>query len=204
MPLSRARIVTAPAGSEILLSTRTRERVLPLAFTFERGTQRHACLTFDLEAEHILRSDSTSWLLLLLNLIDWLAPQHDDVMIARTGEAISLSALTPPVRAIDPRGQELSIDGATPLIEPLLAGAYELRAGDKKTVLLANFADPQESDIGRPASEPPVMASPQAAAAGVPQALPTTADFGAWLWLAAAALLIAEWVAAARRSQGAR
>ncbi len=200
-PLSQARIVTAPAASTILLSTRTHDLEFPLAFTFERGAQRHACLTFDLEAEHILRSDSTSWLLLLLNLIDWLAPQSDDVMIARTGEATSLSALAAPLRALDPRRQELAINATAPIIEPLLAGAYELSAGDKKLALLANFADPQESNIGRPAIEPPVVASPQEAQAETSRALPVPGGFGAWLWLAAAGVLVIEWIAAARRPQ---
>jgi len=196
-PLLRARIVVPPTGSEVLLRTRTEEQEIPLAFAIEREAQRLACITFDLEAEHVLRNDNTTLLLLLLNLIDWLAPQQDEVMIARTGEAVSLGA-APTIEVTDPRGAPMSSSGPTAIVEPLLAGVHEIRDGDKKRVLLANFADPQESSIGRTASAVPPLPVASPARAATRQAK-SVEGFGAWLWLVAAALLVAEWMIATRR-----
>ncbi len=218
-PLQRVRVVEPPPGSEILLRSRSTTREVALVFAHESAAQRLACLSFDLEAEQMLRTDNTSFLLLFLSLLDWLAPQADDVIVVRTGEAVNLG-FAGAAKLVDPRGQEQDIQASdasgtsdnsgtsgtagtsgTSLIEPLLAGVHELRTASSKRTLLATFADARESDIGR-TMEPTGRVQAAQAASLVTAAAPPADSFEMWLWLAAAVLLLVEWWFATRRVAG--
>jgi NADH-quinone oxidoreductase subunit M len=68
LPLQRARILSPPPWSEVLLWSRTPEREFPLAFAGEDQGHRVACITFNLESERLLSSDSIN---LFLFFIFW-------------------------------------------------------------------------------------------------------------------------------------
>lgn len=194
--LKRVRVIEPPAGSEILLRSRTAKREIAVAFTHESGEQRLACLSFDLEAEQMLRTDNTSFLLLFLSLLDWLAPQSNDAVVAHTGEAVNMGSASA-AKLVDPRGQEHDISGSS-LVEPLLAGVHELRTPNTTRTLLATFADARESDIGRDIEAAGQAQAAQASSSAAATQQPVD-SFEKWLWLGAAALLLVEWWFAARR-----
>lgn len=203
LPLQRARVMTPPAWSDILLWSRTAEREFPLAFAGEHDGRRFACITFDLEAERLLSSDNVSVFLFFMNLLSWLAPDGGDARVVHTGDVQSFGNLSgEPLRVQDPRGNVYTVTGEPPTVEPLFAGAYRVGVDGTAQTLLANFFDPEESDIGRPSREPPIFPqSPASAAAperNVPN--PSSAGFGWWLYCGAAGLCLFEWLAARRAS----
>lgn len=216
-PLRRVRIVTPPAGSQGLLWSRAGERELPLAFANEQDGRRSICLTFDLDAARLLDSDNLSLFLFLLNSLSWLAPGSEQTVTMRSGSTWAIArASGAEVTVITPGGDHTPLgspgerhrpeqaspavragDGSVALaFTPRHTGEYRLRIGDAERRVLVDFQDTAESDIGRqaaPASVPPAITELSAAAA-VP-----SSDFGRWLYLGAALLLLAEWWAASRR-----
>lgn len=208
--VARASLIVPPPGSEVLLRSRTAAGEAALAFAVERDQRRLACFGFDVEAAGLLGNDSPAWLLLFLGALDWLAPPSDDVVVTRTGVAAVLrmppgpdtARAAAPLRVTDPRGRTIELDATSFLFEPLLAGPHEVQAGERKTWLLANFLDAQESSIAVPAN----VASPATRRdGGSVQSLETTVPpgagntLGSWLWSLAAALLVGEWWASSRR-----
>jgi hypothetical protein len=199
-PLQQTRIVSAPAWAQGLLWSRTEEREFPLALAGERDGRRTACITFDLEAERLLSSDNVNFLLFFMNLLGWLSPERSEAVVANTGEVRSLGPFPErPVRMRDPRGTEYSFDEREPAIEPLYAGIHQLRSDGTRQVLLANFIDPVESDIGRGGKEPPAPGVPDASGTvtGTSVSLPQH-PYGAWLYALALALFALEWGVARR------
>jgi hypothetical protein len=103
------------------------------------------------------------------------------------------------VRVRDPHGALQTLPARQTTIEPLFAGEYRISSDGTGRTVLANFVDPLESDIGRASKEPPVAPSgvqhtataPADAARRVPQN-----EYNAWLYAAALALFIVEWVVA--------
>lgn len=197
LPLQRARIVTPPATSEVLLWSRTADREFPLAFAGEQDGHRFACVTFDLEAERLLSSDNVNLFLFFMNLLAWLVPEHDGAIVMNTGEVQAIGPFPQaPVQVRDPRGGVQMLQSIEPTIEPLRAGEYQLSADGTRHTVLANFFDPVESDIGRTSKEPPIF-HPLPAAAGA-AAAPPQHEYGRWLYLLAALLFVGEWLAARR------
>ncbi len=197
LPLQRVRIVTPPTASQVLLWTRTAEREFPLAFAGEQDGHRYACLTFDLEAERLLSSDNVSVFLFFMNLLAWLAPEHDGALVMNTGEVQAAGPFPQvPVEMRDPRGGVQTLQSMQPTIEPLFAGEYRLSSDGTRQTVLANFFDPLESDIGRTSREPPLF-HPVPAASHAAEALPRR-EYGTWLYLLAAALFVGEWLVARR------
>jgi hypothetical protein len=202
LPLRRVRIVEPPAWSQILLWSRTDAREFPLAFAGERQGRRVACLTFDLEAEGLLGSDNLNLFLFFMNVLGWLSPQPQDAVVMRTGDVRTLGPFPEqPVSVRAPRGRDYTLDSRAPAFEPLFAGEYRVSSDGTRQAVLANFIDPIESDVGRaskeapiPAPAPPPREPVRAAAAGAPRQ-----HYGAWLYCAAAALFLLEWLAARRR-----
>lgn len=200
LPLQRARIIAPPAWSETLLWSRTTEREFPLAFAGEHDGRRLACITFDLEAERLLSTDNVNFFLFFMNLLGWLAPEQVDAAVVRTGDVYAFAPLpAQPVRVRDPHGALQTLPASQTTIEPLFAGEYRISSDGTSRTVLANFVDPLESDIGRASKEPPVAPSqvqhtatePADAARRVPQN-----DYNGWLYAAALALFMIEWVAA--------
>ncbi|MBX3023408.1 VWA domain-containing protein [bacterium] len=191
-------ILEAPSWAETLLTARADDQQLPLAFAGEVGGQRIGVLAYDLAAQGMLRADHTDLLLLLLDLVDWLVPANDDVHVIPTGSVEVIESLPSlPRHLVDPRGGEATLPAdQTPLIDARYAGEYRVTAGDAAVRIFANLADPEESDIGRPAARPHEVAP--LIRAGLPTAAP--ASTLAWpLYAAAATVLIVEWMAARRR-----
>jgi hypothetical protein len=197
LPLQRARMMAAPPWSQVLLWSRTIDREFPLAFAGERDGHRVACIAFDLEAERLLSSDNLNFFLFFMNLLDWLTPQGDPVHVVRTGEVQALDALPPgPLDARDPRGITSTLPATQRTLQPLFAGEYRIGVDGTSRRLLANFFDPTESDIGRASREAPIFHEAARLVRDTPEAPHN--EYGAWLYYAAAALLLLEWIVARR------
>jgi len=199
LPLQRARIMSAPAWSQVLLWSRTMEREFPLAFAGEADGRRLACITFDLEAERLLGSDNINSFMFFMNLLAWLSPAADDAQVMRTGEVQALGPFpATPLRVQDPRGGVATLPAGQVTLQPSFAGEYRVSAGGRTCTVLANFFDPQESDIGRASKEPPALPAVRPVAHFEPSAHPPASDYRTWLYGAAAALFVLEWVARRR------
>jgi hypothetical protein len=205
LPLQRARILSPPPWSEVLLWSRNAEREFPLAFAGEDQGHRVACITFNLENERLLSSDSINLFLFFTNLLNWLAPQGEAVTVVRTGEVASVADLSGgPLKLRHPDGTTEMLAAGQRTIQPRLAGEYQISVDGTRRALLANFFDPVESDIGRSGKEPPLP--PQTIRFGAgrnPQAVQARngQEFATWLYYAAGALFLLEW-ALARRQPG--
>jgi hypothetical protein len=197
--LQRARIVAPPAWSDTLLWSRTIDREFPLAFAGQRDGRRVACITFDLEAERLLSTDNVNFFLFFMNLLGWLAPEQVEATVVRTGEVYSFGPPGQPVRVRDPRGDTHTLPANQTTVEPLVAGEYRLSWDSTGRTLLANFFDPTESDIGRASKEPPILPSTaqrlNAARTDIARPAPQN-HYGGWLYAAAMALFLLEWIAA--------
>jgi hypothetical protein len=203
LPLQRARILSPPAWSDVLLWSRKGEHQFPLAFAGEHVGHRIACIAFNFENERLLSSDTMNLFLFFMNLLGWLAPRDDAVTTVNTGEVAAVADMPDgPLRLQDPHGgiEMLAADQRT--VQPRFAGEYHVSVDGTRRLLLANFFDPVESDIGRSGKEPPLP----------PQAVPAVAqnqlaaqtgdrrEYATWLYYAAAALFVLEWVAARRQA----
>jgi hypothetical protein len=204
--LQRVRIISPPAWSETLLWSRTMEREFPLAFAGEHDGRRIACITFDLEAERLLSTDNVNFFLFFMNLLGWLTPEQVDAAVVRTGDVYAFGPLpAQPVRVRDPHGALQTLLARQTTIEPLFAGEYRISSDGTGRTVLANFVDPLESDIGRASKEPPVAPSavqhPTTEPADAARRVPHN-DYNGWLYAAALALFIIEWVVARRTGAG--
>ncbi len=199
LPLLRAQVLDRPPWADALLSSRSGGQDVPLAFAGERDGYRIACIAFDLAAERLLAADHVDWLLLFLNLLDWLGPADSSVSVLHTGEIQILDDLPPrPRRIIDPRAKSTIVPaGARVELEALYAGEYRVSADGHEQRVFANFFDPAESDIGRPAKPAPKAApvAAQPALSAGPEA-----SFSPWVYAAALVLFLIEWFAAARQT----
>lgn len=195
-PLTTAEDLDLPAWAESIISSRVDGREIPLVAVGEQHGRRQAVMAFDLESEALLEPDHLNLLLLLLNLLDWLAPIDAPVRIVHTGEVVVLDTLPPlPRRIIDPRQHESVVSPAAALaFEAEHAGAYRVSADGTTVRVFANLADPGESDIGRaPRSTGAPISLPPTKAADLPHR-----GLGTWCAAIAALLLLTEWLAARR------
>lgn len=193
LPLQRAGVFTPPPWAQTLLWSRTGTREIPLVFAGEHGGHRTAVIAFDLEAEHLLRSDTLGFFLVFLRLLEWLAPQPDEAIVAHTGDAITFDAGS--VTQVDgPGGIETKLTAVQRGFVPLRAGEYVAHGPNGDRRWLVNFTDAAESAIARPAIEAPRPTAIEALRPSEDTVAPT-GDFGAWLLLAAAVLLLTEWLA---------
>lgn len=195
-PLSNVRIVQLPDWADVLVSSNWRGREVPLVFAGEHNGRRLAGISFDLAAEHMLHTDNVNLLLLFANLLDWLLPPDARVVIQRTGEIHTFPNRSDQSgRIIDPLGRVVEFHRGEPFrVELLHAGEYGFRTGASRSRLFANFIDPTESDIGREEEAP----SATRAVATQATVAPVGKSFGAWLYVLAALLFVAEWVVALR------
>lgn len=194
-PLHAAMILKLPREAQPLLWSRNDERELALAFTQESKGQRLAVLGFDLEAERLLSNDDVSMLLFFLNLIDWLAPSPQaQPLVVKTGGLAALSGLPAdlPLAVEEPRGRTTTLPAGTTEMEADFAGEYRVRADGSRRTILANLFDPAESDIGRGARERPLDRPPAEAPL---EPVGAKRPYGWWLYAAAAALMLLEWIA---------
>jgi len=202
LPLQHARILAPPPWTQPLLWSRVSEREFPLALAGSENGHRLACIGFDLESQRLLSSDNLNFLLFFMNLVGWLAPGSDDATVMTTGSVIALDGLPDgPVRLRMPDGDERTLPAGQTTFEPNRVGEYRLRVDGTSRLLMANFFDPAESDIGRSATE--AMVPDEAALRQTPPAPPPVVaarrEYGTWAYYAACALFLLEWVAARRR-----
>jgi hypothetical protein len=197
-PIHRTRLLHTPAWADVLLTSRSGGREVPLAFAGEDAGQRTAVIAFDVSTDRLLSSDRLDLLLFFLNLLDWLAPRDASVMVLRTGSVRAITGLPArPRRVFAPDGSETTVPAGKPLlIEPVHVGEYRIAADGTGRRVLANLFDPSESDIGRSAQASPHERRPRTPAKPRPV---TGQPVGLWLYGLAAALLLAEWFASSRR-----
>jgi hypothetical protein len=201
LPMEHARILSAPAWSEVLLWSRDRQREFPLAFAGEHEGHRIACIAFNFDSERLLSSDTMNRFLFFMNLLGWLAPRGDAVTVVNTGDVAALGNMPDgPLRLQDPNGRIETLTAGQKTLQPRFAGEYHISVDGTRRTLLANFFDPVESDIGRSGKEPPLP--PTVPAVAQNRQLAQASDSGkytAWLYSAAAALFLLEWAVARRR-----
>jgi len=197
--IADARILAAPAWADSVLLSRTDTQDIPLVLAGTAQGWRRAVVAFDPVAEGLLRTERVDILVLLLNLLDWLAPAADDARVVSTGSIEVIDGLADlPRRILDPHGGERHQDATDPpVVDTPFVGAYRVEANGSAIRLYAALHDSEESDIGRSAAVPRLadavpaaLAPPTLARAGVGGALATLA----------AALLIAEWFFARRQA----
>ncbi len=191
------KVLQTPPWGEMVLSAQAADREVPALVVGKPGSRRAAILAADLGSEPFLSSDREPLLLLVLNLIDWLAEQRSDVTVARTGDSKAIADPDAPVvEVIDPKGMPLYIDQAQLSLGLDYAGTYQVvRQDGTRTNIFANFQDSEESNVGRTPAEPYAATSNYAQGA---DSLKVNRGFGVWIYIAAAMLLIAEWIVAIR------
>jgi len=199
LPLAQvsARQIDAPAWASPLLTARAAGREVPLVLAGERGDRRYAALALDLDTDNAIGAEHVDLLLLLLNLIDWLAPADDGIRVVPTGSVEAIDHLPDlPRTFVDPKGATWSEPaGAAAVVDARFAGEYRVSADGTQVRVLANMADAEESDIGR--AEASAVLVPVSPARPAP-AEARAGGFGWWLAALAAALLPIEWLAARR------
>ncbi len=186
-----------PPWSETILYGRAGGRDLPILVAGQPTRHRMAILTPLLTGEDLLRSDRETTLLLFINLLDWLVGQKTEVPVLKTGESRPLANASPEtIEIIDPRGRPVDVPGGPkPFLSFDLAGVYRLhRSGEPPSQILANFQDAAESNIGRDPEAPYRVTSDEFSN----HAQRSGSGPQIWLFFAAAALLLAEWLATMR------
>jgi len=196
LPLKKARVLALPSWAQVLISSRTKNSEVPLAFTGEKDGHRVACLAFDLGEGNLTNSDNMTLLLLFLNTMRWLFPADPATpTLVPTGEAFFLPPGAGPdsLRLLPPQGEEQKID--TDVIEVDHVGEYRLSGSRYRTTLYANLFDEHESDIGRRDDDSQPVAvkrvdaqAPQELTKMVPM------EFGRILYYGAASLILLEWL----------
>lgn len=187
-----------PPWAETLLRSRTEAGDVALAFAGVSAGRRVACLSFDLAERNLLGPDDAGLLVFLLDLLDWLAPADSAVLLGRSGGATTLTAAPGETFTVtDPRGSVSSfVPPASGSFETPVVGVYSLESARRSVRILANFLDPQESDIGRAARAPLGPAAPTPSSR---RSAPRGGSFDRWLYLVVAAGLLVEWGVARRR-----
>lgn len=199
MSVSAPERLEVPPWAETLLRSRGETGDVALAFAGVTSGRRIACLSFDLADRNLLGPDDAGLLVFLLDLLDWLAPADNPVVVERSGSAGTMLATPGETFTVtDPAGHVSSlVSSGTVNVEMPIAGIYSLESPRRRVRILANFLDPQESDIGRPARAPVAAPASRRSGHGSP---PQHDSFDRWLYAIVAAGLIVEWVVA-RRTQ---
>jgi hypothetical protein len=195
--LTAAEDLDVPAWADALMTSRADGREIALAVAGEHAGQRRAALAFDLATDNLLSADHVNLLLVLLNLLDWLAPADDAVQVVRTGDVAVVDHLPAlPRRVVDPRQHESTLPAGTAVsLDAEYAGEYRVAADGATVRVYANFADAEESDIGRATQS--TSSPPPLPAAAVPPQHPQR-GLATWLYAVAATLMLLEWFAARR------
>jgi hypothetical protein len=196
LPLKKARVLALPSWAQVLISSRTKNSEVPLAFTGEKDGHRVACFAFDLGKGNLTNSDNMTLLLLFLNTMRWLSPTDPATpTLVPTGEAFFLPPGAGPdsLRLLPPQGEERKVEND--VIEVDHVGEYRLTGSRYSATLYANLFDEHESDIGRSEDDgqPVTTAKVEAKA---PQELTRSVpvEFGRMLYYGAAILLLFEWL----------
>jgi hypothetical protein len=197
-PLRGVEDIDVPVWADPLLTARSDGRDLALAFAGEADGQRRAVLAFDLARDDLLGADHVNLLLFFLNLLDWLTPSEDAVRIMHTGNVEIVDQL--PLRTrhvVDPRNHKTEFPADRSVaIDAAFAGEYRVAANGTAVRVFANFADSDESDIGRAKTG---YVAPEPRTSRRVDAAPPR-GVAPWLYAIAAALLVLEWMVARWRA----
>jgi len=151
-------------------------RAFPLLVVGERDGRRFACLGAPLD-DALASSDRLPLYLLALGTLGWLL-DADAPRVVETGTSVRVGVPASPTRGLRVAGDAVVAERA---------GAY--RVGGR--LLLANFVDDRESEVGRDGGGEWRATVDLAVASGARGAR----DLGPAVAAAAAALLVAEWLA---------
>jgi hypothetical protein len=182
---ARATQLLLPPWGAAVVTAASRRVAYPFLVVGEVHGRRRACLAAELPAQ-LATSDTMPLVLLTLGTLRWLAePLADTPITVPTGVPIRV----PGDAVVAAAGVRAIGDPAVVLAEH--AGVHRVRmASGAQRLVLANLFDEAESDVGRdgggvwPATAAP---APEKTAAG-----PT--DLSWWFYVAAAALLVLEWL----------
>ena len=199
LPLRRARIVAAPDWGRPLLWARTAQREFPLAFAGERGGWRAAFVGFDLDAERLLANDNLDLFLFFMNLVGWLLPSDASASVLNTGEAWAWEDMPGSELVVtDPRDQRYSLPSGANAMDLPLAGPYFVLSGAEERIVLANFFDATESDIGRAGRRAASADLVEPARFWLEDAAAARRPLAAWFLGLALAVFLLEWMLAWR------
>lgn len=179
-----------PAWGSAIVYAAADQQSFPFLVAGERGGRRLACLAGDL-AGPLASSDRLPLLMLTLSVIRWLTePYGGGARVIETGTA-ALAGPGPraPVAGPD-QGNGLAVIGDPPVFLARRAGVYRVGPAGGARLVLANFLDDRESDIGRHRTTTQLAESPTPPA----RAPIRPREIGWWLYLLGAALLVAEWM----------
>ncbi|MEA2626489.1 MAG: hypothetical protein QOD06_2534 [Candidatus Binatota bacterium] len=202
LPLKHARQIALPEWGHPLITSQAGGTEFPLAFAGEVDGRRVMVFAFDLSGHSIRESENLSVLLLLLNAIRWLVPP-DPALPVQVDVGQSYRETLPeavPVRVSQPNGDTVPRP-ATRRIEVAIdqPGEYEISLDGTRRAIYANLFDADESDIGRPEGPTEVVHESNAGEAKAPQRARVLHPFGSWMYAAALAVLVLEWLVAGLR-----
>ncbi len=182
--IEEARRVKLPASATAVVEA---PMATPLVFAEVNGTQRIAGLTFDLTRSNLpLR---VGFPVLIYNMIDWLlqtaTAADEDVTRIRSSATLQVSRPSGKPQRIEPQDGVVEVD-------PYEAGFYSFASLDGKVLRTfgISVASPQETQI-QPRTQPTSI--------GRPTGTLRDREISTWMWLAALALLLLEWLSYHRR-----
>ena len=207
LPLRQTRVLDPPDWSTPLLWSRNAAGAFPLALAGDVGGHRVACIAFDVEADRLLGTDNVPLLLFFMNVVAWLTPAPEDVLVAATGQVLALHDLPPgPVVVHTPHGATQTLPADRRTLELRSAGEYTMSAGGMERRVLANFFDAAESDVGRHRPPSVAVAAPPPTAGptrGTTRAPAANSRARLWLYGLAVGLFLLEWAVRRRYAAGA-
>jgi hypothetical protein len=193
LEVPRATRLEEPATGATIVHAASRQVAFPLLVAGEHDGQRFACLASTLPTP-LAVSDRLPLLLLSLSTLHWLADEGSVVRL-ETGRPVAAGpGPTSPIEGPDD-GRGLQVGGEPPVLLAERTGVYRLGPAGER-VVLANLFDARESDIGRSGGGEWPASVAAAAGAGTPE----RHALAWWCYLAAAGLLVVEWIVWWRRT----
>ena len=187
---------SAGAWGEVVLMSRANGQEIPLLRVGTDDDTRRAILAIDMANENLLSTDREGVLLLLLNLIEWLARPEHATQVLHAGDSWRLDegADSDDTVIVGPGGETiLPYSDQRDLYRLQRAGVHTISIGKKVTKLYANFVDSSESNIGRRAASPY-----QAPSSAVTTKTKPRNGLRAWFLLFGTLMLLGEWILATR------
>jgi hypothetical protein len=190
----RTSLLGRPEWGTPIVYAAARRMSFPFLIAGTRGTRRLACLASELSGP-LASSDRLPLLMLTLSTLRWLSEPFAGVPVTIETGTAALAGPGPRTPISGPAGGDgLRVAGDPPVFLAERAGVYRVGPAGGARLVLANLFDDRESDVGRKGARTWL-------AAGAPHAAPlppAPRELGWWLYLAAGALLLLEWIAWAR------
>lgn len=177
-------------------------QVLTLAAEGASPKGRVGVIAFNIRNHRLLDPDMLDTLVLTVDVLQRLiAPSN--VLVVPTGSYVTIPT-TVPAKVRRPNGSTVTLTpgyGERVRLRPLLAGPYEVVAGKRRVLVLANYFNARESDlsVGKPVPASQPLSHGVAASTVMPQA--RIRPLSLWLLALALAALLAESALMARDAQ---